>query len=755
MPSLAPSFAPKEIVAFGTSFDFHFDGVTSYLDQTSFDAFNEAMNDVVLKQLRAEMSVPAEVMKFEIAFTFFYQVLGGEQIHNLVEEPVKRARNLKRKKLATKKSNKNDMIQADSQIGSAGVGVNNSRSLVVRMQMVAHFYVDQSVDESSFVRPEKKVLDDALSLVLRGGSMRFVVATLRQSSAIQYNRLREISLVGFNSPPTKAPATASPTTTENDNVHGATASQTVLVPSMQPIRSPIKQTSELSSMPSVANDIVVKDNAVEEAPATPQTGWVDTCQDDPTYISTIIPNARCDNFREVDCFAFLSIGVSLNTVSALVNACPRSCNIECGNFAVFGVATEGTTTSKPPRADSIPTPSPSTFQPTSNELVVDTFEPSGEPSLAPTTSKPTVAPSTTDSPTQKNRSTSRPTSTMVVVDDYYEEKASSLKPSGEPSSAPTTSKPTIAPITSKPTIAPSTRNPTRMPSAVSTTSNPTLAPTTLFVGTEMSADDVARDDIKVVGDSVGKGKSMRKGAKSKKSSKKASKETAEAASNRKDTSRSDFGDGERDFIVVDATAATKKDNPNFKTRLGVPCIAIDLGKLDCDQFVLLGMTDQEVQELKDNCPCACNTDINCGEDEEEKEETHGTKPKGSKKASKETVEDASYRKDTSRSDSDDGGRSFIVAGATAATSGSQSGLKESQKKGMMGLLAVVFIVFGAMYAKKRCLDVPVNGKNDVGHLPETIVPEPSGEGEEVLLEDIVETGLIPVDACHADEKALK
>ena len=202
-------------------------------------------------------------------------------------------------------------------------------------------------------------------------------------------------------------------------------------------------------------------------------------------------------------------------------------------------------------------------------------------------------------------------------------------------------------------------------------------------------------------------------------------------------------------------ASEHRDNPNFKTRLGVPCFAIDLGKLDCDQFGLLGMTDQEVQELKDNCPCACNTDINCGEGEEEKEETHGTKPKGSKKASKETVNDASYRKDTSRSDSDDGGRSFIVAGATAATSGSQSGLKESQKKGMMGLLVVVFIVFGAMYAKKRCLDAPVNGKNDVGHLPETIVPEPSGEGEEVLLEDIVETGLhvIPVDACHADEKA--
>ena len=754
MPSLAPSFAPKEIVAFGTSFDFLFDGVTSYLDQTSFDAFNEAMNDVVLKQLRAEMSVPAEVMKFEISFTFHYQVLGGEQIHNLVEDPVKRARNLKQKKSATKKSNKNDMIEADSQIGSAGVGVNNSRSLVVRMQMAAHFYVDQSLDESSFVRPEKKVLDDALSLVLKGGSMRFVVATLRQSSAIQYNRLREISLIGFNSPP-----------------------QTVLVPSMQPTRSPIKQTSELSSMPSVPNDIVVKDNAVEEASATPQTGWVDTCQDDPTYISTIIPNARCDNFRDVDCFAFLSIGVSLNTVSALVNACPRSCNIECGKFAVFGVAADGIT--NPPRVDSIPTPSPNTFQPTSSKPVVDTFEPSGKPSSAPTTSKPTIAPSTSN-------------------------------PTIAPSSAPTTSKPTITAPKAGKGKGKGKRKGQKIDEEVATV--------------------VGDDDV--VGGSNRKRKSMRKGAKSKKSSKKASKETdapssdpsrqpssdpssqpsavpsdapsdvpsdvpssdpsTEAASNRKDTtpSRSNFDDGEQDFIVADATTATKKDNPDFKTRLGVACFAIDLGKLNCDQFGVLGMTDQEVQELKDNCPCACNADIDCGEGEEEKEEAsekEETKSKSSKKASKETVEDASYRKDTSRSDSDDGGRNFIVAGATAATSGSQSGLEESQKKAMMGLLAVVFIAFGAMYAKKRNLNAPVNGvvqthrnetrstvsaisaesvKSKLSKLSkfftsrskaenETIVQEPSGEGEEVLLEDIVEIGLIQVDTgtCHADEKA--
>ena len=73
-------------------------------------------------------------------------------------------------------------------------------------------------------------------------------------------------------------------------------------------------------------------------------------------------------------------------------------------------------------------------------------------------------------------------------------------------------------------------------------------------------------------------------------------------------------------------ASEHSDNPNFKTRLGVPCATIALGKLDCDQFGVLGMTDQEVQELKDNCPCACNTDIDCGEGGDEKEKASGTKP---------------------------------------------------------------------------------------------------------------------------------
>lgn len=330
MPSLAPSLSPKEILAFGTSFDFHFDGVTSYLDQTSFDAFNEAMNNVFLEQLRAEMYVPAEVQRFEISFTFFYQILGGKQVHNLVESPVKRVRNLRKKSKSKDKKAKtkginskessmsldmnDDIIEADNRIGTGGIREESPGYLIVRMKMVAHFYVDPSDDERSFVRPETSILDYALSSVLDGGSMRFVVNRLRQTGGSQYKRLQEISLVAFNYAPTNPPIEP-------------------------PTSASLTDAREPTSRPSMG-DAIAMDNVGKGSTDAQHEGWEDSCQDDPSYISTIIPNARCENFQEVDCFAFLSIGVSLDTVSVLVNACPRSCNIECGEFTVFGVANE-------------------------------------------------------------------------------------------------------------------------------------------------------------------------------------------------------------------------------------------------------------------------------------------------------------------------------------------------------------------------------------------------------------------------------
>lgn len=706
---------PKEILAFGTSFDFHFDGVTSYLDQTSFDAFNEAMNDVVLKQLQTEMYVPAEVERFEISFTFFYQILGGKQIHNLVESPVKRARNLRTKKSkSTSISMENDMIEADNRIGSDGVEEESPGYLMVRMQMVAHFYVDSSVDERSFVRPEKNMLDDALSSVLDGGSMRLVVTRLRQTGASQYRRLKQISLVGFNFPPTdvptESPTSASPTVTRSSHpsmhpttaspsatqtnrptkaANGSTVSPVASVPSMQPSHSPVKEISAPSSEPSIG-DTVAQDTA-----ETQLGGWKDSCQDDPSYVSTIIPNAACENFREVDCFAFLSIGVSLETVSELVNSCPRSCNVECGRFTVFGVAT-GAESREQSLKDRIPTSKPSTLRPTFDETAAPTSEPSespsGEPSSSPTsmpTSSPSVTPTGTSSPTESS-STSQPISVAVVVDNGMPSTTKpSVEPSGEPSGEPSDEPsdepsvtPSSAPITSMPTVAPSTISPTSMPSLPPTTVSPTSAPTQ----TEISADDIAGDDI--AGDSI-------------------------------------EGAGETDG-----------------------------------------------------------------------------KGKG-KKSDKNSAHKKSKKSSTKASNSDDVGKGdFIVAGATAATSGSQIGPKTNEKKGngvMVGfviLLVIGLSVIGAIYAKKRWIDADDNDMDDrntfqlagvietrhnesrstVSDLSivneeqssniksklsnlftsrskaesEIILPEPSGEGEEVMLEDIIAIGSISVDS--ADEK---
>ena len=564
--------------------------------------------------------------------------------------------------------------------------------------MVTHFYVDSSVDERSFARPEKDVLDDALSSVLDGGSMRLVVTRLRQSGANQYRRLKEISLVGFNVPPTDSPTepptSASPTVTHSsypsmhpttaspsatnrptNPVHGTTSSPVATPPSIQPSLSPVQETSQPSTRPSIGDDVA------QDAIDTEHEGWEDSCQDDPSYVSTIIPNAACENFREVDCFAFLSIGVSLETVSELVNACPRSCKVECGRFTVFGVAT-GTESQEQSLADRIPTSKPSTLRPTFDETVFGTSKPSGhpsgEPSSSPTTSMPTIIPTSspsattgTGSPTKSPR-TSQPTPTVAADNEMPSTTKSSEMPSETPSSSP---------ITSMPTVAPSTRSPTSMPSLPPTTSGPTSAPTqTEIISDDNVGDDIAGDSIEGANETKGRGKG-------------------------------------------------KKSDKNSAQ----------------------------------------------------------TKPKkGSKKAS----------------DSDDvGGRDFIVAGATAATSGSRIGPKTNEKKGngvMAGFVIALVVglsVLGAMYAKKRWIDADDNDTDDqnafqlsgiiethhnesrstVSDLSEVngkessniksklsnlftsrskaeseiILPEPSGEGEEVALEDIVAIGSIAVES--ADE----
>lgn len=70
------------------------------------------------------------------------------------------------------------------------------------------------------------------------------------------------------------------------------------------------------------------------------------------------------------------------------------------------------------------------------------------------------------------------------------------------------------------------------------------------------------------------------------------------------------------LLIASASCVTAAvDNPAFKTRLGIPCTTIAAGGLDCRRFGLLGMTDREVQELVNNCPCACK-DSQCNATEE-------------------------------------------------------------------------------------------------------------------------------------------
>ena len=64
------------------------------------------------------------------------------------------------------------------------------------------------------------------------------------------------------------------------------------------------------------------------------------------------------------------------------------------------------------------------------------------------------------------------------------------------------------------------------------------------------------------------------------------------------------------FLASASGVTAAVDNPAFKTRLGIPCTTIAAGGLDSRQFGLLGMTDREVQELVNNCPCACK-DCQC------------------------------------------------------------------------------------------------------------------------------------------------
>lgn len=96
-----------------------------------------------------------------------------------------------------------------------------------------------------------------------------------------------------------------------------TATPTALA-SSSPSASPTTPhpTSRPSAIPSISP---TKDVCV--------VGWENSCQDDESYVSP--QGTDCATFKTLDCFLFDGI-YDPNEWIELVNACPCSCNIECG-----------------------------------------------------------------------------------------------------------------------------------------------------------------------------------------------------------------------------------------------------------------------------------------------------------------------------------------------------------------------------------------------------------------------------------------
>ena len=57
-------------------------------------------------------------------------------------------------------------------------------------------------------------------------------------------------------------------------------------------------------------------------------GWLDTCQDNPEYISKI--DLPCWAHAVIDCTSLTDIGITEDQVLDLVTNCPCSCKVECG-----------------------------------------------------------------------------------------------------------------------------------------------------------------------------------------------------------------------------------------------------------------------------------------------------------------------------------------------------------------------------------------------------------------------------------------
>ena len=59
-------------------------------------------------------------------------------------------------------------------------------------------------------------------------------------------------------------------------------------------------------------------------------GWDSSCQDDPTYKSSLGIPCSTIALSALDCTQFKLLAMTDKEVQELIDACPRSCGIECG-----------------------------------------------------------------------------------------------------------------------------------------------------------------------------------------------------------------------------------------------------------------------------------------------------------------------------------------------------------------------------------------------------------------------------------------
>lgn len=210
---------------------------------------------------------------------------------------------------------------------------------------------------------------------------------------------------------------AHPTVTASQSPSSAPSSSPSSSPSAHPTHSPTRSPSARpSASPSSAPTDVCS-----------TYGWENQCSDDPNFRSFL--GFGCSHHAALICTDLHHIGFSAKEIDALIEACPCSCQIECGTWGGTPTA-RPTTYSHALRVGAIQTSSP-TEKPTT-----------AAPSKAPTTNEPTARPSKSPVTATPTESPVSPAPTSL--------SPTSLSPTSQPVSSPPTLKP-VSIVSSSPT----------------------------------------------------------------------------------------------------------------------------------------------------------------------------------------------------------------------------------------------------------------------------------------------------------------